>query len=222
MVFETFQSYEIILFFVIGALFFGIGGWAMFYIYGKKRWPLMVSVVEETPPYGWVPGKQYKARFVSFGDDGSEILYLKGINKYRIAYGKKIGPGKYLFAISAKDGYWYNCTMGDLDKTLMQIGLRPISRDARMGVANVRKQVERRYDDKTFFEKWGVPITMGMLIIAIIVMGGAMWYNMDKQVEISQSINEGLRAIKDAQETTKQVLAQVSSILQGGSGIRPA
>lgn len=184
-------------------------------------WPITATLLEKIPPFGYIPVKNYKARLVKFGDAGEEIYYLKGIKKYRIGYGKKIGRNRIAWA-KGDDGYWYNVTFGDMDKRLQQVGIVPVERDMRFATAALRKGIENRYNDKTFFEKWGVPISIGMLILGMLVQGAVMWFLLDKMGDTSTISLETSKVNKATMELANQVLSNIASLQNGGTGLQSA
>lgn len=142
-------------------LFLLSGAIVAFVILSKRRWPFKVIVLENISGSGYVPTKNDRARLIKFGDGGEEIFYLKRGKKYRVGYGKRIGKNYIAWAIG-EDGYWYNITFGNLDKRLAELGVNPVDRDMRFSNASLRKGIENRYDQKTFFDKYGTAITIGV------------------------------------------------------------
>jgi len=72
-----------------------------------------IIVFENISGQGFQPVLKDRARLISLGDGGEEILFLKKKKVYRTAYGRKMGKNTYWFAIG-QDGYWYNVVLGDV------------------------------------------------------------------------------------------------------------
>lgn len=213
----------IVFFFALG-LFLIAGGWTSFYFIQKARWPFEWRTIENVAGMGWIPTKRGRCRMIGFGDGGEEIFYLKGLNKWRAAYGKRIGNNQILWVVG-DDGYWYNSTFGDFDKSLLQIGVMPVDKDMRYAYASIRKGIEKRYDDRTFMDKWGTTITLGMLILAIIAMGVSGYYVADKVTDAVAQGAENSKINAEVMELANKVLsniAKINSEVNGGSGLVPA
>lgn len=214
MVFENLQTWEVILFFVLMFVFLAVSIVVTFIVLSKRIWNVKVTILEKSVPYGYIPTRNDTAKLVAFGDGGEEIYFLKKLKKYKIGYGKKLGLNKIAWAIGS-DGYWYNCTFGDLDEKLLEIGIMPIDRDMRFANATLRKGFQNRYADKTFFEKWGVPITIGLLVIAFLAMGGVLWFIFDKQLEIASANSEAIKSSKEVMALASEVLKNINSVRSG-------
>ncbi len=218
--FSWLTNWQTILFFGMVTVFVISGGITAFVIMNKRMWPFSYVVLENVSGFGNIPTKRGKCKLIGFGDGGEEIFFLKGTKKWRAAYGKRIGANQIAWSIG-EDGYWYNTTFGNLDRKLREIGVLPVDRDMRYAYASIRKGIENRYNEKNFFEKWSVPITIGMLVIAIVV-GGISFYHGQKK------INEGIQLTTENNQITKQILDQqerilsnIDNIANGGAGIAP-
>lgn len=198
-------------------LFMAVGGTIAFFVYDKLRWNHKWMLIENG-----IIIKQGKSRLINFGDGGEEVFQLKGTKKWRVAYGKRVGKNMTAWEVG-KDGYWYNVTFAkDFDNKLREVGVNPVDRDMRYATASVRKGIENRYNDKNFFDKWGVPITIGMLVIAIIIGGVTDFIIAKQQLKITASNVQGLETSKEVMEIAERVLDRVAIMDSGGSGIRPA
>jgi hypothetical protein len=206
---------------VLGVLFFFFFVGACittFMLLSRWRWKYKVTILEDVTGSGiYQPTKKDRARLIKFGDGGEEIFYLKKLKRYRVAYGKRVGKNYIAWAIG-QDGYWYNITFGNLDKKLLEVGVSPVDRDMRFAMASLRKGIETRYNEKTFFEKWGVPITIGILIIGIIAQGVTTYYILSKQKEITNANVEGTRVSLEVMKLAKEVLGDVDTIKGTGGG----
>lgn len=220
MVFELLPTWGWLLLLFFVTIFFVGGAITSFIVYQRFKWPILVTILEKVPPFGYIPTMNDRARIISFGDGGEEIVRLKKAGKYRVSYGRKIGNKKIAFAIG-EDGYWYNVVFGDFDKKLGEIGVLPVDRDMRLANSAIRKGIENRYSDKSFFEKWGVAITIGMLVIAILIQAGGTWFNHTKSLEVSRSNLEVAKVNKETMESTNSIIGKLNILQQGGSGISP-
>lgn len=218
--FETLPTWQIYLFLGMLGTFLLAGGITAFIVVDKVRWKFKVNILENLSGKGYVVTRKDRSRLVGFGDGGEEVFLLKRHKVFRIGYGKRIANNTIAWAIG-QDGYWYNFQFGDLDIKLLELGVMPVDRDMRFANASLRKGIETRYNQKTFFEKWGVTIMIGMLIIAFAAMGATMYFNYKKQIELRKVDVEVMKVNKEVIESVKQMLAETRTG-GGKSGIVPA
>lgn len=218
--FSGMPSVEIIILFVIGFLFLLAGGVVMFIFINRWRWPYKVIIFENVSGAGYQPSGRDRARMVKFGDGGEEIFYLKKRKLFRAAYGKRIGTRYIAWAIG-EDGFWYNIVFGNVDKRLMELGVNPVDRDQRLTHSAMRKGIENRYNQKTFFEKWGAAITIGVLIVGILIQGAVIWFNLQQQAKITASNAQAMETVKEVMTITHQIMGNANIVKQGGAGIIP-
>lgn len=215
-------TWQLVVFGILMFFFLLIGVGVTWYIMSILRWPIKVVIFEDDPIRNVSNdvGRD-RARLVAFGKGGEEVYYLKRRKKYKVGYGHKMGVKKIGFCIG-KDGYWYNVYIGGLDKKLRQLGIVPPNRDMRMAQAAMQKGIENRYDERTFFEKWGVTITIGMLVLAILVQAGGQWINHREENKGAATELKVAETWEKVAEKLDQTLASLDNINTGGSGLRPA
>lgn len=188
-----------------------------FIILRNVRWPFKYIVFENISGGGYVPTRRGRCRIVTIADTGEEIFFLKGLNKYKVAYGKRIGQ-KYISWTVGADGYWYNNSFEDFDVKLRKLGINPVDKNVRMAYASVRKLINNRYDKKSFMDKYGTIIAFGMLFLCIGAMIGFIWVLSNKQSKISETNLEALKVQKDVQEATAKIINQIEILQAGGRG----
>lgn len=197
---------------VIGFLLLGVIATILFMsTYNKK-----IIFFENISGKGYSPSLKTRARTISIGRGGEEVLKtLKG-GKIFSAYGRKMGKNTYWFA-KGQDGYYYNFILGDLDTKLAILDIEPVDRDVRMFHVGIGKLTSSNYgEQKGFIEKFGTP--MLFIIMAVIILVG--FY------VIAGKINEGLKAmnnpeVAESNKETASILLQLTSRLdniQRGTG----
>jgi hypothetical protein len=191
---------------VIGFFIFGVGG-VGYWMY-NKRWNKIAVLAEERPPYGIKITGRDRCRLVSLTDTGEEIYILRNSKKYRVFHGHYIDAnGKQIgWCKSARDGYFYNFRLGSLDKKLLEMGIMPTSRTARLEQSAMRDIVKNKFAKEDFMQKWGTTISMGLLVIMIMMMIGGAWWLLDKNAE-----TRGIE--KQTAELNKEVVSKLDSIL---------
>lgn len=208
---------NLLLLIILGVTFIIVGSVVALVIVYRLRWPMFWEKWEELTPGRSTRTARGRCRLISFGDGGEEIFFLKGINKYRTAYGKRIDKKTVVWEVG-EDGYWYNIIPQGLNKKMLEVGIMPVDRDMRLANATIRKGIENRYNEKSFLDKYGVIISFGMLFICILALGGFLWMAMDKQKEISATNLEAVKASKETMDLAQQVLSNIDNLKTGGSG----
>jgi hypothetical protein len=190
------------------AIFFWI--WFQNKMYNKK-----VAIFENIGGLGYQKTGEDVARLIKIGDGGEEILFLKNRKSYKTAYGKKMGTNVYWFAVG-QDGYWYNCTLGDLDAKMGMLDIEPVDRDMRYMHVAIRKNISDNYKKKeSFMDKYG-SMVMNSIFLLIMLLG--LWFIADKVAGGIKELVVGLKNMEASNELMKQALAQVQTTCQGGSG----
>lgn len=212
-------SWQII---ILAIIFIGIvvgAGIGTFMLTNRLKWPFTYAVIEDINGQGPVVTKRGRARIITVGDGGEELYFLKGLNKYKIGHGKRIGHNQVAWAV-ANDGLWYNVVFSDINTKLQELGVRPIDRDVRLAYAAARKLIDKRYDDRDFMQKYGVIIAFGMLFMCILAMGGFAWFISDKYGENAAINVETMKLAKEISGLNKDNLNLMNENLQNLNGVR--
>lgn len=191
-----------------------IGGFVMWMRFQNKLYNKKVVVFENIGGLGYQKTGEDTARLVKIGDGGEEILFLRKRKSFKTAYGKKMGTNTYWFAVG-QDGYWYNCTLGDLDAKMGMLDIEPVDRDMRYMHVAIRKNIQDRYKKTSFMDKYGT-VVINSVFLLIMLLG--LWFIADKVAGGIKELVVGLKNMEASNELTKQALAQVQTICQGGSG----
>jgi hypothetical protein len=154
-----------------------------------------------------------RARRIKVGSGGEELLKLLRPRVYRTAYGQKIAPRTYAFAVGS-DGYWYNITMGDLDTQLGILDVEPIDRDMRMSYLANEIIIKTNYDPNK-----NMQIIMGIamfVVIVIFLIGCYMIVSKGATLVTGfQGAVDGFQRVAETQAKTTQLL--VNSGLSPGT-----
>tara|TARA_Y100000310_G_scaffold126332_1_gene125173 strand:- start:1426 stop:2121 length:696 start_codon:yes stop_codon:yes gene_type:complete len=194
------------------------GAMIIWVVYSLKMYNRKIVVFENISGQGFQPVGKDRARLVSLGDGGEEILFLKKSKKYRTAYGRKMGKNTYWFAVG-QDGYWYNCVLGDIDAKLGMLDIEPIDRDMRYMHVAIRRNIEGRYRKKKMERI--VAITVGGIVLTVLIIVIGSWFILDKIAEINAGTADSVKVAVEVQEGTRQIISSLANIC-GGSGIKPA
>lgn len=201
---------------ILGSAFLGV---IVYFLLQHLKYNLKIRIFENTAGQGWTPIARDRAMLVSSGDTGEQVLYLKKRKVYRVAYGIKIAKNTYAFAIGT-DGYWYNVHFSDLDKSLSELKLMPVSQEMRYTYSGIRRSTKDRFGEKKSWIKENFALILGISMITIMLV--FQWLIFDKYITLMNTANAAISASKEVIEATKGILVANSNILHGGSGFVPA
>lgn len=205
-------GWEMVMFVVLVLAFLITGTIVTIVIMSRLRWPLKIVLISNEAGKGYGISGRDRARVVSFGDGGEELILLKKRKKLRVGYGKRIGPKQIGFTI-AQDGLWYQIDFGDFDKVLREMGLIPTSVNVRMAMASARKGLDERLQQKSWLEKYMYPLMFGMFILALLIMAGTTIYSSKKNIEIARINGATMNASGETQIATQKTLEQVNILI---------
>lgn len=158
----------------------GAGVWFYFYWRDKKTFNKKITAFEIVG-INFVPSYRDTAKSVKIGKGGFEILYLKKLKTWKIAYGGRVGKNDYYFFIMP-DGYWYNGMLSsNIYKIDEQKGLVPIvttNPTMRSQYTALEKQIDTLHQNKSqFWEKYGSWI----LAVGFVLVSGVLLWLMFKE-----------------------------------------
>lgn len=158
-----------------------------------------------------------KAMLVKVGKGGTELLYLKKRKLYRGAYGKRMGKNKYYFAIGA-DGYWYNITLGSLEKGMQKVGIKPTVVNMRYQNEALMELIKERYEQVGFWKQYGaLVVQMGFFVLVAVMF----WLYFSEMKEIAPAMVEAANALREGADYFRQAVGGLDSLRASG-GIAPA
>ncbi len=197
-----------------------------YYYKNKKLYNKRITVFEMIGGY-WYPTIRDTARIVKIGKGGYEVLYLKNLKVYRVAYGGRILKNDYYFFVMP-DGYWYNGMLkGGINYLDENKGLVPVTTAnplMRGQYVALEKQIETLHGDtKSFLEKYG---TFIFSIVFLLIAGVFLWLMFK---EFSTGMKEITTAVKEMSQNTKvmaELVDKVNSLLKTaqsiqGGGLKP-
>lgn len=147
---------------------------------------------------------------MSYGDGGEEIFFLRGLKKWRVAYGKRIGKNYIAWEVG-QDGYWYNIDFGGLDKKLREIGVHPVHMDMRYAYSAVRRSIDMAYGKESFMDKYGTLISFGLLFLCILALGLSQWFAFHELSKGSGTTQKNLEAQERIVEKYDALLTRIGN-----------
>lgn len=186
-------------------------------LFDRNQYSRKIIVFENISGQGFQPIFNDRARLIRLGSGGEEILYLKKKKVYRTAYGKKMGKNTYWFVIG-QDGYWYNSVLGDLDAKMGMLDIEPIDRDMRYMHVAIRKNIEERYNQVKFLEKYGTILMSGLFLVIMLV---GIFFLLDKIANISSEVGNAVSVGNELAQANKQILSSLDNVISSG-GLRQA
>jgi len=196
-------------------IFMGCLGLGVWWYIDNKKYKYRIEIFENLGGTRYVKTGVDRAKVMRLGDGGEELLWLKKKKRFENAYGRKMGHNLLWYAIG-QDGYWYNCTLGDLDAKQGMLDIEPIDRDMRYMHVAIRKNITERYKKTNFMEKYGVMLMGGLFLIIMI---GGIWFLLDKMAESSSTMAEVSRVSLKVLQGNEQVLTALDNVISG-SGIK--
>lgn len=185
-----------------------------------KTYNRKIVLFENVSGMGYQPSLKTRARIIKLGVGGTEILKTLAGGNFITAYGRKMGKKTFWFC-KARDGYWYNIVLGDIDTKLNMLDIEPIDRDVRMFHVALDRLSHQTYGKQSFLQKYGIHM---MLFVFLVVLILGMWF-------IIAKVGDSTSALAATAETNKAVLEALGGVLKsadaiksgtGSSGIVPA
>ena len=167
-----------------------VGAAIYFYIYWRNKKLFSKKTTDfEIVGTNFVPTFRDLAKTVKLGSGGFEILYLKKMKTWRLAYGGRVGKDTYYF-FRMPDGYPYNAMLSaNLFKVDELKGLIPVvttNASMRSQYTSLEKQIDALHQKKAgFWEKYGGWV---MGIIFILVAGVMLWLMYKELVTVSANL----------------------------------
>jgi hypothetical protein len=202
--------------FILGFLFFA-GFVTIGIIMFTRTYNKRVVVFENIAGLGFQPVGRHRARIISLGTGGVEILKCLG-GEYLSAYGKKMGINSYWFA-KLEDGFLYNFVMTDLDAKRAAMDVKPVNTDVRMFYVAKDRMAKDTYEKTSFIEKHGTTIIMFFFLVAFIV---GMWVIVGKIGTATQSLSTNDAARVEASNRIADAVFLLNQKLPTQSGLEPA
>lgn len=194
----------------------GITALVLWWYFNKRLYRFSLVVFENISGQGWQVAMKDRAKYLRLSKDGTEVLWLKKKKIPLTAYGKKMGPNQYWFAIG-QDGGWYNIVLGDLDAKKAILDIEPIDRDIKYVSVAMRRNATENYGPKiTWMDKYGTWIMGG---VTLIIFFAGLYFILEQIGGLVQELVKSSAIIQESLKVTTEALAHVDSILSGGSGI---
>lgn len=211
---STWGVYLMIGFAVIVTL--GITAVVLWWYFNKRLYKFNIAVFENISGQGWQNTMTDTAKYLRLSKDGTEVFWLRKKKMPLTAYGKKMGPNKYWFAIG-QDGGWYNIVLGDLDAKMGTLDIEMVDRDIKYVSVAMRKNAAENYGAKiTFMDKYGSWM-MGGFVLIILFAG--IWFILEQIGVIASQLAVAAQEFAKTTEPIMKALGHVDSICSGGTGL---
>lgn len=179
----------------------GFSLFVIFYYRDKKIFNKRITAFEEIGGY-WEPTYRDRAKVVKLGKGGFEILYLKKLKTWRIAYGGRVGKNDYYFFIMP-DGYWYNGKLGAgikrMDETGGLVEVRTTNPLMRAQYTALEKQIDMLSGEKiNFLDKYGGWILGGVFVLITGVLLWLMFREFSSAMSQLKGYHEGMKTLTEA------------------------
>lgn len=187
---------------ILGIVIIAAGGVYLWYTLDKRKFRKVITAFEIVGDY-YQPAIRDKAKTAKLGKGGFEILYLKKLKTWKLAYGGRIGKDQYYFFIDPI-GYWYN---GALSASIHYIdehkGLIPVvttNPTMRAQYTALEKHIDSLHKQKEgFWDKYGSWVLTG---IYIAIIGIFSWLSFR---EVGQFLGSGSELASRMSELADQM-----------------
>lgn len=174
-----------------------------------KTYNRKIVLFENVSGLGFQPALKTRARTVRLGAGGEEILKTLAGGHFITAYGRKMGKNTFWFC-KARDGYWYNVLLGDIDTKLNMLDIEPVDRDVRMFHVALDRLSHQTYGKQSFLQKYGIHMMLFAFLVVLIL---GMWF-------IIAKVGTATSALAATAETNKEVAELLADVLKGAANIK--
>lgn len=155
---------------VLGVLVIGVCGYLAWYFIDRKKFSRQITAFEIVGDI-YTPTIRDKAKINKLGKGGFEILYLKKLKTWKLAYGGRVGRNAYYFFIDPI-GYWYNgalsASINYIDKFKGLIPVITTNPTMRAQYTALEKHIDSLHEQKkSFWDKYGQWVIAGTYIAII-------------------------------------------------------
>jgi len=204
---------SVVLWFVVAMIVLIIVGVGTYFLIRYLKFNKKVIIMEDVQGSDDLePIGRDKAMLVKVARSGMEVLYLRKKKTYKGAYGKRMGKNTYYFAIGP-DGYWYNITLGSLEKGMTKVGIKPTPVNMRYQNEALQEIIKQRYTDTSWIQKYG---PMLAFVTLIVIFGVMAYLLMDKFADVGGLTNSNLEVVKEVQIETKKIISALDTLKFGG------
>lgn len=160
-----------------------------------------------------------RAMFSKFGRGGDQVMILEKGKKVLPKPEIQVGRNNYWFKIR-EDGEWINIGIEDIDEKFRELKCNFLHPEIRYQKTSIQDgMLKERYQNTSWWkENWHIVVSIVVIAILLIFM----FLITSKNLEIANAQEEGQKIYQDTMETTKQIIAGLNEIKNGGSGLVPA
>lgn len=154
-----------------------------------------------------------KAKPVAFGRAGDQLWFVKGkgVKKWIPPASVQSAKNEFWHWIR-EDGEWVNFSIDDLDEIAQKAGVKYVKQESRLTRLAIDKLLEQRFQNKGFWEKWGVVIGYVIFFLVITIAIVIFLHQYGKIIQTTgQVLEKADSIIKDINQIKQQG--------QGGEGI---
>lgn len=133
----------------------------------------------------------FKAKPVAFGRAGDHLWFVKGKGLKKWIAPATIQSAKNEFWHWVReDGEWVNFSMQDLDEISKKAGVQYVKQEARLTRLAIDQLLEKRLNNQSFWEKWGVVIGYVIFFLIITIALVVFFHQYGKIVETTGALME--------------------------------
>lgn len=205
---------------IAGIIIIAIAGYAYFYWYNKKLFDTRITDFEVVGSH-FEPSRRDLAKKVKLGSGGFEVLYLRKLKTYRLAYGGRVGRKDYYFFIDG-DGYPYNSMLNAKIEYIDKYGgLVPVvtsNPTMRAQYTALEKQIESLHGEKkSFMDKYGAWVFAGSILLIGMIF---LWLIYKEQAASMGHFNEVTKQMTTLTKQLTELSANIDTKSAGDSLVK--
>lgn len=214
----------VFLWIIIAIIFIVIVLGIVIYFYSRYLYNQKVMIFGKV---GGVPmfKRQDAGRFMKMGSAGDRLIHFKKGARYLSVPTIQMGKNIWWYW-EREDGELINIGLKDLDNEMKKMGAYFVDSDMRMQRLGIQKNLENRFENKSFFEKYGQMIATTIYVVFVTI---ALVVLFSKLVDVANSINKMGAEVGEMARVVEQYymkrvggLAPSDIVNEGGAGLIPA
>lgn len=198
------------------------GIWWVINIYNNRKIYSKTITAHSNIGGYWKASYKDTAKITKLGKSGFEILYLKKLKTWKIAYGGNFGDSHYDFYVMP-DGYWYNSRQKAdvlwMDKNGGLIPVVTTNPLMRGQYTALEKLIDSLHGEKQkFWDKYGNFI---MSIAFVVIAGVFLWLNYKEFVTAMGQLGGFIDKLGQLVDKLNVLSSNLQTTTNGGNGLIP-
>jgi len=162
-----------------------------------------------------IPVARFKGMFERLGKAGDYWIKTRGLKKILPRPKLEISKNVYWY-FEREDGEWINFDLEDIDERFRKAKIKYLDEDMRLQRIGIQRNLKERYDQATFWQKYGGMIMSAMFILIITICLVIIFNKINDLVKALPVLARALESVANAMKDT--AVSQGSGIVPAGGG----